>query len=363
MQTTKPTDIDTRLILKIKDIPGEPPNKIAHEMEEFVGLRGWDGERAAIKAQHAADMFAQYVYSSRVGPAGALAPMALVKRLSEAGKLEAHIVKAFEVAHGIGKVAAEKAMKFGGEDTITAQEIREVTEALIDIGVWLTENAEELGRASDLTGTRVVPEIELTFEDIKGTIGVDIEAYGMNDATYIPSEDLVKSWFEWNPGIYTLLQVQETREAVGYINAMPVGEKTFKEILSGEFDESAFGRDQILRYEEPGYYYLYFCSVAIKKDWRNQGNFRKILDGFSANIGRLAHRNIFIREIVADAVSPEGRALCKSFGMKPVRSSDRGSSIYRMPLLPPDFKPVTKNAKRVHSFYYTLSQRLGLLKD
>lgn len=132
---------------------------------------------------------------------------------------------------------------------------------------------------------------------------------------------------------------------------MPVSKGVFDEMLTGCFNESEFGFEGIQSYTRPGFYRLYFCSIAILNEYRTPANLRKLLDGFCVKWGRLAHQNIFVHEIVADVVTVKGQKLCASFGMKKVASSDRGSQICRLSALPPEFPPAIPGAKALRDFY------------
>ena len=65
----------------------------------------------------------------------------------------------------------------------------------------------------------------------------------------------------------------------------------------------------------------------------------------------MAHQDIYVRDIVTDAATPVGEQMCVSFGMHPVARTSRGTSIYYVSLLPPEFRVLTRSGMALRELY------------
>jgi hypothetical protein len=333
-------------------IPGDPTDRIAKEVELFIKLSDVDPEMAAVRAQRFADVAARYIFSRRIGKAGTLTPVEMIQALQRYEHIPANVASALEQAHLLGDVASKDALHDSSSSvTISPHEIRACATAVHDSTRWIIEHANTLGLVEDPENTEVIPDVDLTFDDVLRCRPIDVQAYGSNDAAYVADEDILRSWYLACSDIWTILADRSTNEIVGYINAMPVNKETFDLIRGGKFQEGEFGIENFEPYTRPGFYYLYFCSIAIREDRRTIGNLRKLLDGFMEKLWRLSHQNIFIREIIADAVTTDGVQLCESFGMRQIGSSDRSSSLYGIQTMPPKFKIVTHSTRKLVDRY------------
>ena len=65
-------------------------------------------------------------------------------------------------------------------------------------------------------------------------------------------------------------------------------------------------------------------------------------------------REIFISDIIADGVTPQGASLCESVGMKKVTGTIHDSHVYEAALIPPAFTTLKLNnriGKKLIAYY------------
>lgn len=257
----------------------------------------------------------------------------------------------FATVRGLAELAASENSLQPDGAALTAAEAEELRIAILRIAKWFFDQAQAEGGPQPTENTYVVPDLEVTLEDVYGTIDVDEEAYGGLTSTYIPTRDMVSRWYHCNPDIYTILKDRSDGRVVGYINAMPVFDVIFSSIMAARFSERELGPGDIRRYDIPDMYRLYFCSIALFEDRRTPGNLRRLLDGFLGRLWRLAHQDIYVRDIVTDAVSIAGEQMCVSFGMRPLTRTSRDTPIYHVSLLPPEFRVLTRNGMALREQY------------
>lgn len=340
------------VIATIDALPGEATSRIAREIEAFEHVREVDPEMACVRAQRCADLIARHIYARRLGATRSLSLKELIAALLKHNLVTYDVGVALEIARSIGDVAMTTSLSDDdGGRSVTTRDVEHCKQALETLAKWLVEHGPTLIHDADVANTVVVPDMDLTLQDVLGTIDVDRDVYGQVESTYIPTPEIVTRWFYCNSDIYTILKDKASNRVVGYINAMPVSQEGFEQILSGCFNESELGFDEIQPYTRPGFYRLYFCSIAILREFRTPTNLRKLLDGFCVKWGRLAHQNIFVSEVAADAVTEEGQKLCSAFGMRRVATTDRDSNIYHIRTLPPEFPPAIPSARALRDFY------------
>ena len=84
-------------------------------------------------------------------------------------------------------------------------------------------------------------------------------------------DGLAESWIETNPDIYSfLLSDTQSKDVIGYINAMPLKDKVFESLLSGELHDSDIKPEDIISYEDNvTNINLYIMSVALNPDFHS----------------------------------------------------------------------------------------------
>ncbi len=127
-------------------------------------------------------------------------------------------------------------------------------------------------------------------------------------------EALHRRWFEQNPSIYTFLH--EGNAIAGYINAMPLVDQQFQNVLDGELRDGQIQPADIRRYDAPGEYKLYLCSVALLPQYRSDVSaLFTLYAGMRRKFEMLRVRGARISELACVAWTPAGRLICHSFGM------------------------------------------------
>jgi hypothetical protein len=138
---------------------------------------------------------------------------------------------------------------------------------------------------------------------------------------------LYQTWFQRNPSIYSFLLSGTT--LVGYGNAMPLTDAAFSEVLAGTMSDGLIQPEMIRRYDEPGDYKLYLCSLAILPDFRNRAiGVWSLYTAFQRKVESLRGRGINIVQLAAVVWTDEGRAICRGFGMQFHRRHVRHGEVY-----------------------------------
>lgn len=163
------------------------------------------------------------------------------------------------------------------------------------------------------------------------------------------------AWFDYNPLTIIGARDSTTGKLIGFFNTLPVRDKIFNKISSGNFDDTQFTIDDIRQYDIPGFYKLYLCSFCIHPAYNTTAAFRIIYTGFIDFLLNLAsEREIYISDIIADGVTPKGSSLCESIGMNKVATSSHKSNVYTASLIPPTYTTLKLNNKVGHKLmeYY-----------
>lgn len=164
--------------------------------------------------------------------------------------------------------------------------------------------------------------------------------------------DICLNWYDEDNSIYAFV-VNEDDVVVGYINSMLVDKNTFNAILNGEFVDNNIPKESIIQALMPGIYRMYFCSIAIDNTYKKYKNiiFKLLYNSFFKKLLDFAKEGCYIEEIVADAVTYDGRNLAESFGLEEITTSNHNSRIYYSRLLPPKFKFYEGITKEVFELY------------
>lgn len=135
-------------------------------------------------------------------------------------------------------------------------------------------------------------------------------------------------YFERNPDIYLMAVNDQDGSIIGYVNFSPVRESVFLQMLSGTVIDTVIAGSDVLPYRGGGLYYGYFSSIVVHPAFRRNGVAAQMLLAWSDLVLRLAaERDVYFREIVADAVSDVGAHLLSELGFTFVRPSLHASRI------------------------------------
>ena len=160
-----------------------------------------------------------------------------------------------------------------------------------------------------------------------------------------------------------MIKDNEAKRIVAYINISPVTEECYDNIKNGHFIDTGITADMILNYNMPFPYSVYFSSVVIHPDYQNSEVFVMLFNAIVERFIELGRHEVFIKRMVADAVSPEGEKFCKMFGMKKVDESDHHSTIYEVKLIPPEFRISSRATKSLYDFYKEKYENASYLFD
>lgn len=211
----------------------------------------------------------------------------------------------------------------------------------------------------------IIKEIKESFKLVYEDLDESIEKY-LTEAISIDSQyyideltgqlEICLDWYYEDNNIYIFV-VNEENKVIGYINSMLVDKGTFNSILQGNFIDMNISKESIVHAFMPGVYKMYFCSIAIDSNYKKYKNkiFKLLYNGFFQKLFNLAEEGCFIEEIVADAVTYEGKNLAESFNLKEVLSTNHDSRIYHTKLLPPEFKyyeGITKDVYKLYRDYF-----------
>ena len=189
---------------------------------------------------------------------------------------------------------------------------------------------------------------QISYGDIVEATELDAISY---PECYRGDPDTCRAWAAANPDIYVMLRDTKTGKIVAYINVMPVTDECYDRMKDGSFIDVDISPNSILPYDMPCPYSVYFSSVVIHPEYRNTGVFKFLFDAILNRFLELGEGEVFIRRMLADAVSPEGEKFCKLFGMSRIGSTAHGSTLYEVSMIPPKFRVTSQMTKRLFDYY------------
>lgn len=197
-------------------------------------------------------------------------------------------------------------------------------------------------RISIITGKQV------TLEDITQAVCLDTLVY---DDIYHVDTTQCEEWFAVNPDIYVMAKDINTNRIIAYVNISPVTDECYDRIKQGDFIDTGITADMILSYDMPFPYSLYFSSIVIHPDYQNTEVFMEIFNAIVDKFISLGEHEVYIRRMIADAVTPNGEKFCRLFGMKKLKGSNHESSLYEITMIPPEFRILSKKTKQLYDYY------------
>lgn len=189
---------------------------------------------------------------------------------------------------------------------------------------------------------------EVTHEDIEQAVELDSLLY---DDVYHVDTSQCDEWFAVNPDIYVMAKDLKSNRIIAYINVSPITDECYDRIKNGDFIDTGITADMILSYDMPFVYSIYFSSIAIHPDYRNTEVFSLLMNAIVDKFINLGNRGIFIRRMIADAVSQSGEKFCKMFGMSKIVGSDHDSTLYEIAMIPPKFRIISKKTRDLCDLY------------
>jgi hypothetical protein len=153
--------------------------------------------------------------------------------------------------------------------------------------------------------------------------------------------DYVGSVEQWapivmnNPDTWRLL-IDRPQSIVGNWHFVPLFTEDYERARNGLLRERDISADRVPYMDLPGWYDIHFLAIFLLPRFRQVHNLlllrRSMLDHFTM----LARQRVFIRRICANAYTPAGEALCRSFEFVPgVKHVDHGRmyerTVYPLP--------------------------------
>lgn len=194
----------------------------------------------------------------------------------------------------------------------------------------------------------VITGKQITAKDIEQAIELDALVY---DDIYHVGEAQCLEWFEVNPDIYVMARDNKKDKIIAYVNISPVTGECFERIKNGDFIDTGITADMLLGYDMPYPYNVYFSSIVIHPDYQNTSVFFMLFNAVVKKFLYLGEHEVFIKRMLADAVTKNGEKFCKMFGMEKLKGSDHESSLYEVSMIPPKFRVLSKMTKQLFEYY------------
>lgn len=206
----------------------------------------------------------------------------------------------------------------------------------------------------------VITGKEITIHDLEEAVALDHIVYpNMEHTTAIEC----KKWHDINPDIYILIKDVTINQIIAYTNITPVTEECYNKIKSGEFVTTNITDDMILSYDMPFPYSVYFFSIAINPLFQNTKVFSIMLNVIIEKFIDLAKQDVYIKRMIADAVTLNGNKFCNLFGMRKIKNSTHESMLYETTLIPPSFRVISKKLKELYDLYKIKYEEASYLFD
>ena len=189
---------------------------------------------------------------------------------------------------------------------------------------------------------------QISLSDIREAVELDLLVY---DDVYHVDSTQCERWFEVNPDIYVMAKDVVANKVIAYVNISPVTDECYEKIKNGDFIDTGITEDMILSYDMPFPYSVYFSSIVIHPDYQNTDVFLKLLNAIIKKFTYLGENEVFIKRMIADAVTKNGEKFCKLFGMEKIKNSNHESALYEISLIPPRFRILSKNCKKLYDYY------------
>ncbi|MBQ5488369.1 MAG: toll/interleukin-1 receptor domain-containing protein [Clostridia bacterium] len=194
----------------------------------------------------------------------------------------------------------------------------------------------------------VITGRQITEEDIAQAVQLDALVY--EDEFRVNAEQCFE-WFKVNPDIYVMAKEASTGRVIAYVNISPVTDECYERIKRGDFIDTGITADMILSYDMPFPYSVYFSSIVIHPEYQNTEVFMQLFNSVIKKFIYLGEHEVYVKRMVADAVTANGEKFCKLFGMKKVKGSDHNSTLYEISMIPPKFRVLSKMLKKLYDYY------------
>jgi hypothetical protein len=103
----------------------------------------------------------------------------------------------------------------------------------------------------------------------------------------------------------------------GYWHFAPLFETDYDLVARGQLLDQDITIDRCATLELPGTYRIYVCQACLLPEYRSTGNIRMLYASFFDVLAALAEVDVFITHVCANAYTPAGVALCRTFNLAP----------------------------------------------
>jgi len=189
---------------------------------------------------------------------------------------------------------------------------------------------------------------QITTHDIREAVELDLLVY---DDVYHVDTTQCEQWYRVNPDIYVMAKDDITGKVIAYVNISPVTDECYEKIKRGDFIDTGITADMILSYDMPFPYSVYFSSIVIHPEYQNSNVFMKLLNAIINRFVYLGEHEVYIKRMLADAVTANGEKFCKLFGMNKLKNSNHESILYEITMIPPKFRILSKKCKQLFDYY------------
>jgi len=183
---------------------------------------------------------------------------------------------------------------------------------------------------------RLISGKDVTKEDLKDALLLDSKVYDEIEDGQFNIEKCM-AWWNINPDIYFVLRDEESDDLVGYVNLAPITETCYNRIATGTIWDTSIDEESVLPYTH-GLYYLNFTSIVIDPKYRSLVAVSQLMNAVESKMIELFEQGIYIKAMIADAVTPLGEKFCRMFNMDLITESNHNSKIYSVSFIPPKFK-------------------------
>lgn len=119
---------------------------------------------------------------------------------------------------------------------------------------------------------------------------------------------------------------------VGYWHWAPLFPEDYCTAKAGQLLDSQITVDTLQFFELPGQYDLYFVQICMLPEYRRPHALQLLFDTVFEVVELLARDEIYIREVTANAYTPVGEAICRSFNMQVLCPHREHGRIYTAPV-------------------------------
>lgn len=153
-------------------------------------------------------------------------------------------------------------------------------------------------------------------KELRQILSLDRQTYATDRCV---SFKVCNAWLKKNPEIIYAIKLNE--QVVGFFSFLPLTEKAYQKILSGEINECDLRAADILPYIKNGELSCLFCDIVVEPEFRHTSAMLVLLNAYSKLLKNLAKRGIKIKRIIALCVTKEGVALAERFDFKLIKKN------------------------------------------